>query len=221
MRVLNLYRAILQHRRLYERVVVLEKQISRQGLVLKKLASHVTPLHSSNKITLGGKYWNSARSEDFYKAFEDKFRGTEDEIKTRLLGHISLFTNMPEALKNKPVLDIGCGRGEMLGILGEHNLKAVGVDTNKAMVNHAVTKGYSVYAIDALNYLNSLKTNSLAAITGFHIIEHIPFESLMDILSESYRTVARDGFVLFETPNPETFSVGAHTFYLDPSHRHA
>ena len=56
---------------------------------------------------------------------------------------------MPEALKNKPVLDIGCGRGEMLGILGEHNLKAVGVDTNKAMVNHAVTKGYSVYAIDA------------------------------------------------------------------------
>ena len=40
----------------------------------------------------------------------------------------------------------------------------------------------------------------------------------MDIFTECYRTLARGGFVLFETPNPRSLNVGANTFYTDPSH---
>lgn len=158
------------------------------------------------------------RFDQFYKAFEDKFRGSEELIKTRLLEHLPLFKSLPEVLQKKPIVDIGCGRGELLSVLKENKFKAIGIDMNKSMVNRATEAGFEAHNTDALSYLTTLKTGALSSVTGFHIVEHIPFEPLMAIFKECYRVIDRGGFALFETPNPETLSVGSHTFYLDPSH---
>ncbi|MEO8911688.1 MAG: class I SAM-dependent methyltransferase [Candidatus Saccharimonas sp.] len=156
---------------------------------------------------------NSTVSDDhhfdqFYKAFEDKFRGSEELIKTRLLDYVPLFKGLPKSLQKKPVVDIGCGRGELLAVLKESNFNAVGIDMNESMVSRAVEAGFEAYNTDALSYLATLKTSSLSSVTGFHIVEHIPFEPLMAIFKECYRSIDRGGFALFETPNPETSSVG-------------
>jgi hypothetical protein len=42
----------------------------------------------------------------------------------------------------------------------------------------------------------------------------------MRIFSNALRTLVKDGFVIFETPNPENVIVGTHNFYMDPSHLH-
>lgn len=157
--------------------------------------------------------------DQFYKRFEDKFRGSENTIKERVAEHLPLFNSLSPKLKKFPILDIGCGRGEMLGVLKENGYLGIGVDMNESMVNRAIANGFEAYCTDASTYLRQQNPDSLAAVTGFHIVEHIPFESLMEIFQDCYRSVARGGFVLFETPNPETLSVGAHTFYLDPSHQ--
>jgi O-antigen chain-terminating methyltransferase len=90
---------------------------------------------------------------------------------------------------------------------------------NRVMVDVCLERGLDARCIDALSFLRSLPTGSVAAVTGFHIIEHLPFDYLLALVVESYRVLAEDGSVLFETPNPENVLVGSHTFYHDFTHR--
>lgn len=75
-----------------------------------------------------------------------------------------------------------------------------------------------VECIDVIRYLKSLNDESLSVITGFHIIEHLPFEVLMTLFAESLRVLKRGGMIIFETPNPRNILVGSSDFYLDPTH---
>jgi len=53
-----------------------------------------------------------------------------------------------------------------------------------------------------------------------HIIEHIPFPSVVTLFDEVRRVLKPGGVVVFETPNPENLDVGACNFYMDPTHLH-
>ena len=117
-----------------------------------------------------------------------------------------------------PVLDVGCGRGEWLGLLKENNITAKGLDFNDVMVNKCRDAGLAVVRSDAVAYLRGLESESLGMITGFHIVEHLPFTTMMALLDESLRVLKPGGMVIFETPNPENIMVGACSFYTDPSH---
>ena len=55
--------------------------------------------------------------------------------------------------------------------------------------------------------------------TGFHFLEHLPFETVIKVLDETVRVLQPGGAAIFETPNPENVRVGSYTFYLDPTHR--
>lgn len=158
----------------------------------------------------------------FYTNFEDKFRGDERSVSEMLKIYIPYFKK-PKSLidfSNNPVLDIGCGRGEMLKLLSEHRVKAEGLDINIDMVERANKKGLKASQGDALSFLEKTSSQNYGAITGFHIAEHIPFGSLLRIIKEAHRCLANEGFLILETPNPENVIVGSSTFYLDPSHLH-
>jgi O-antigen chain-terminating methyltransferase len=86
------------------------------------------------------------------------------------------------------------------------------------MVEQCQARGLEAIEADIINYLQSLPENSLGAITGFHIIEHLPFKTLMRLFSETVRVLKPQGLVIFETPNPDNVLVGSNTFYLDPTH---
>lgn len=154
----------------------------------------------------------------FYIDFEDKFRGSEQLISKRLEEYLPLFKNSPVDFEKKPVLDIGSGRGEFQQLLKKHKLNSLGLDINHDMVKRAKTKGLKAVQGDALSFLQKAKPQSYGAITGFHIVEHIPFNLLLRIFDNAHRALARDGFVLFETPNPENIIVASAGFYTDPSH---
>lgn len=156
--------------------------------------------------------------DDFYVAFEDHFRGTEEEIKQRLQVYIPYFRSLGINFDEKPVLDIGCGRGEMLSVLRDENITAYGIDINARMVSHCIALGLRAIQTDVLPYLKQQKTGSLGVITGFHIVEHIPFDFLLHLFAECARVLTPGGIVIFETPNPENIHVGAFSFYFDPSH---
>lgn len=155
--------------------------------------------------------------DQFYIEFENRFRGTEKDIYDRLKVYVPYLTST-KPKKNKPVLDIGCGRGEMLKLLKAHGVEAIGLDLNASMAQRVRDQGYEVIEQDALSYLLNCPSNSLGAITGFHIVEHIPFDDLLQIFAECYRVLVPGGKVIFETPNPENTLVGSWRFYYDPSH---
>jgi SAM-dependent methyltransferase len=155
--------------------------------------------------------------DTFYLEFENRFRGTEAEIQKKQEPYVKLFEKSGLG-KKYPIVDLGCGRGEFLDLLNKKNLQAVGVDLNESMVERAKAKGFAAVNDEGIHYLMQQKSNSLAGVTGFHLAEHIPFESLLVLMAEAQRCLVKGGILLLETPNPESLFVGAFTFHYDPSH---
>jgi len=154
-----------------------------------------------------------------YVSFEDQFRGSREDIKERLRVYLPTLKQAQLGTDEMPVLDVGCGRGEWLELLKEQNLRAQGVDVNRILVEECQRQGLEVIEGDVIVYLRTLPDASLGAVTGFHIIEHLPFEVLVKLMDETVRVLKPGGVAIFETPNPENVLVGSYTFYLDPTHR--
>ena len=158
------------------------------------------------------------RLDDFYARFEDRFRGTREDIKQRVAIYLPLMNETGAGTGDAKILDIGCGRGEWLELLRENGLSAQGVDVNQVMVSRCLQLGLEVAEADGIGYLRDMPSNVLGAITGMHIIEHIPFKRLVELFDEALRVLKPGGVAIFETPNPENLVVGACDFYIDPTH---
>jgi O-antigen chain-terminating methyltransferase len=154
-----------------------------------------------------------------YVAFENRFRGTRKEIIEKQRRYLPYIRNALNDHKEYPVLDIGCGRGEWLELLGETGIEAMGVDINRVMVQHCRDLKLVAIEGDGIEYLRKQKADSLGAVTGFHIVEHMDLRSLIEFVDESLRVLISGGIVIFETPNPENLNVGACNFYIDPTHK--
>jgi len=157
-------------------------------------------------------------SDAMYIAFEDKFRGTRADIKKRQAVYLPYLETAVATTEQAMILDVGCGRGEWLELLQEQGMKATGLDLNSVMIQECQERGLEAQEREVIAYLRTLPSNSLAAITGFHIIEHLPFKVLINLFDEALRVLKPGGIVVFETPNPENLMVGAFLFYTDPSH---
>jgi O-antigen chain-terminating methyltransferase len=154
-----------------------------------------------------------------YVSFEDQFRGTREDIKNRVSAYLSLVTDAGAGSEEFPVLDLGCGRGELLELLKENGLVAKGFDLNRIMVQQCMELNLQVEEQEALDGLRRLPANSLGAITGMHLIEHLSYKQMIALFDEALRAIKPGGVVIFETPNPENILVGAYTFYSDPTHK--
>ena len=154
--------------------------------------------------------------DSLYASLEEQFRGPREEVRRRLQVYIPF---LKEAGIHSGVLDVGCGRGEWLQQLRSEGIEAQGVDRNRVFIEECRGAGLNVVELDALAYLRSLSDESLNAVTTFHLVEHLPFETLVYLLDEIVRTLKPGGMLIVETPNPENFMVGSCNFYADPTHR--
>ncbi|OMH30407.1 methyltransferase domain-containing protein [Motiliproteus sp. MSK22-1] len=156
----------------------------------------------------------------YYIAFEDACRGSREEIKDNFRVYLPLLNEVLDSVgADTPILDVGCGRGEWLELIKEQGWQGEGIDLNKVMVQQCSAQQLKVEEADVVIYLRSVADSSLAMISGFHIIEHLPFSELYSLFEEAARVLKPGGAILFETPNPENVLVGSHTFYHDPTHR--
>ncbi len=163
---------------------------------------------------------NLPTSDDvFYHYFEEKFRGSRKEIKQSLKNYVAVVKeHLPDFSKGRFV-DVGSGRGEWLDLLQENGaVDYVGVDLNEVQNSVCEARGHTTVCQDCIAYLKEQPPQSIDLITGFQIIEHLAMPDLMELLRQSYRTLKKGGMILFETQNPRNITVGADTFFLDPSH---
>lgn len=161
----------------------------------------------------------TARLDAYYVAFEDAHRGSEDYIRGRLGVYLERLATLSASALAYPVLDIGCGRGEWIKLLEENGFKAIGVDLNRDMIEHCRLSGLQAHHRDALDWLSAQPDESVAVISAFHVVEHLPFAVLFQLIEQARRALIPGGLLVLETPNPENVLVGSHTFYHDFSHR--
>ena len=157
-----------------------------------------------------------AIDDALYIALEDAFRG--DPLVIRVRQHQYVPYIQDAVTQNAPLLDIGCGRGEWLLLLRDSNIPATGIDTNVASVQECSAQGLNVSHADAITYLSNAKEKSLGAITLFQVLEHLPFATMVHLLRLALRALVPGGVLIAEVPNSETLSVGASTFWIDPTH---
>lgn len=158
-------------------------------------------------------------SQSFYRAFEDRYRGSRAEIGARLAAYAPFLRPLAALAAPARALDLGCGRGEWLELLAEHGLAGHGVDLDAGMLEACRERGLDVELGDALACLRAQPAASLALVSAFHLVEHLPFELMQELIAEARRVLLPGGLLILETPNPENLTVGATSFYLDPTHQ--
>lgn len=158
-------------------------------------------------------------NDGFYHAFEERFRGSRDLIKSRLRVYLPFVEPLRGLNKDAKAVDLGCGRGEWLELLQELKFDAQGVDLDDGMLKICREVGLKVQTIDAIAFLKKLPDASHVVISGFHIVEHIQFIDLQVLVQEALRVLMPGGILILETPNPENIIVGTSSFYLDPTHQ--
>jgi O-antigen chain-terminating methyltransferase len=200
----------------------IKAELSRQSELVHKL-THRAParIPAKSKQAADGDLSETAahRLDAFYFSFENRFRGPREEIKRRLRFYLPVVENCRAGKRGRPIVDLGCGRGEWLELLREQKLTAAGVDLNETMIDQCKQRALNVVQADALEFLRRLPDNSHGAITGFHIIEHLPLDTLVSLVAETFRVLRPGGLGIFESPNCKNLTVGACTFYIDPTHR--
>ena len=194
-------------------------QQRRLNLVLEELRKQLDDetLSPAQKQALAAQA--GEKLDAFYLQFENQCRGDETEIREQLAIYLPRLQALPVLSADTPLLDIGSGRGEWLGLLRDQGIAARGVDISAILARHCTEQGLEVALQDAVAFLRGQPDASLGAITAFHVIEHLPFETLFSLVEECQRVLTPGGLLLFETPNPENVQVGSHTFYHDPTHR--
>ena len=157
-------------------------------------------------------------SDNFYRAFEDLHRGQRSDIMRRLQVYLPFVLPVAKAHPHAMCLDLGCGRGEWLQLLAENSLNASGVDLDLGMLAAAQAGGLQVRQADAIQALKDADDGSIAVVSAFHLVEHLPFESLQELVTQARRVLVPGGLLIMETPNPDNLRVATNNFYLDPSH---
>ncbi len=154
-----------------------------------------------------------------YAGFERRFRGDPQDVK-RLLSdrYLPLLTGLSPVTGGGPVVDIGCGRGELLEALQEHGLQVVGVEPEPALAAQARERGVPVVETLGADYLRGVEDGSLGAVVSFHVVEHLVVDDLVELLELAARKLCPGGVFVAETPNPMTFLTLHESYLLDPTH---
>jgi O-antigen chain-terminating methyltransferase len=157
--------------------------------------------------------------KNFYRAFEDRYRGSRELITGRLQFYRPFIEPLVAEFGRVPAIDLGCGRGEWLEVMLAAGLDARGVDLDSGMLQSCVDLGLPAEKGEAIAHLRALPSKSQAVVSAFHVVEHIPFDALEELVSEAKRVLLPGGLLILETPNPENILVATCSFYLDPTHQ--
>lgn len=146
-----------------------------------------------------------------YFAYESRMRGSVDEIRERQRVYVDDFRG------HAPVLDVGCGRGEFLALLGNAGIEARGIDADADMVAYARGDGRAVEQADAVAYLERLEDESLGGIFMGQVVEHLPAGLLARVLELAFAKLRAGGVFVAETINPLS-PIALRNYFADLTH---
>lgn len=148
-----------------------------------------------------------------YVGFEDQFRGPDQAIEEKLRAYVPIFVGAAG-----PVVDLGCGRGEMLAALAASGVSARGVDINADMVAIARGRGLEAAVGDALAAIASAADGSLGGIVATQVAEHLEPAYLVQLLECGSHKLQPGAPIVIETINPACWLAFFSSYIRDLTH---
>jgi SAM-dependent methyltransferase len=148
-----------------------------------------------------------------YVGFENQFRGSTDQIRRQLADYVPMFAGA------RNVVDLGCGRGELLDLFHEHGIDARGVDTNASMVEACRARGLQADQGDALGFLRQQPDGSLGGLIAIQVVEHLEPAYLLKLIETAFHKLAPGAKLIFETINPACWVAFFESYIRDVTHR--
>lgn len=171
-------------------------------------AGAATPAPAAPQQMLAGDRIDSQQ----YASFEDLYRGSEADIRDRMADYVPLFAGA------RDVVDIGCGRGEFLGLLHEAGVSARGVDLNHEMVERCRARGFTVDETDGLSFLAAAAPESLGGLMASQVVEHLQPDYLLRLLGAAAAALRPGAPLVLETINPACWSAFFDSYVRDLTH---
>ena len=153
-----------------------------------------------------------AAEDSRYVAFENRYRGSRDEIRRRLADYVDAFA------EQAPVVDLGCGRGEFLALLRDRGITALGVEGNAHLVAECRAQGLDVFERDLLAFLREQDAGWLGGIFAAQVAEHLPPAVLQAMVREAARALRPGGLLVLETVNPRSVTGFLEVYNRDLTH---
>jgi O-antigen chain-terminating methyltransferase len=146
-----------------------------------------------------------------YLAFEARFR-PEESVAERQQAYVD------ELRSEKPVADLGAGRGELVALLTEAGVPAYAVEIETDFVELMRDNGLEVVDEDAIAHLRGIDDGELGGIVASHLVEHLPAAAVSELVWLAADKLAEGGVLIIETPNPESLVAGSVNFHRDLTH---
>ena len=143
----------------------------------------------------------------------DVFGPPEQVVRQRMTRYL------PWLREAGPVLDLRCGRGELLDLLRDEGVEYAGADEDASLVDVCRSKGHEAVEVAAApERLRAADDASLGAVVAAHVLERLEQDALAELLDLVARKLRPGGVLIAESTNPQSFEA-VRTLWVDLSAR--
>jgi len=194
-----------QIRLMQQRLIAVERDLARR---VNAGESSTAPAAASRAASSSA----TAADDSKYVGFEDRFRGATGDIRRRLEVYLPLFAGASD------VLDVGCGRGELLELFRDAGIRARGIDVNQSMIDVCVQHGLDAACADALAYLDAQPDGSLGGLIAIQVVEHFQPPYLLRVLDGAFQKLRPGAALVLETVNVASWMAYFECYLRDLTH---
>jgi SAM-dependent methyltransferase len=116
------------------------------------------------------------------------------------------------------VVDLGCGGGDFVELLIAGGVDAIGVDVDPLAAQAMRARETPVAEQDVFAYLEQADPASVDGIYAAHLVEHLPYDKVLELIRLAYRTLRPGGVIVLTTPDPRSLYAHLEMFYLHFGH---
>lgn len=116
------------------------------------------------------------------------------------------------------VADVGCGDGDFVELLRERGSDAFGVDNDPIAIQHLRERQIPAVEADVVTYLKSVEPSSLDGIFSAHLVEHLPYQAVYELIYHAHCALKPGGRIVLTTPNARALVSHLEMYWLHFGH---